>query len=171
MSAHTKATDEQVRAALHTWRGNVAASADALGMSEYGLRKRMERLGIGARALSFWRSTTTHNQPPATMHPSTQPVSKATGTHPQKPVSNNFSGRADSPTLLRMPTAEAAEPVRRAKAGPIRLEPEQVELLRDAKFDFMAKHRVEASESDLLQRFFRECFAEWSKRTLGKEKK
>jgi hypothetical protein len=70
-----------------------------------------------------------------------------------------------------MPTAEAAEPIRRGKAGPIRLEPEQVEVLRDAKFDFMAKHRVEASESDLLQRFFRECWPEWSKRTLGREKK
>jgi hypothetical protein len=70
-----------------------------------------------------------------------------------------------------MPTAEAAEPIRRGKAGPIRLEPDQVELLRDAKFDFMAKHRVEASESDLLQRFFADCFPDWLKRTLGREKK
>jgi hypothetical protein len=71
-----------------------------------------------------------------------------------------------------METAEA-ESVQapRPKPGVIRLQPPQVDELRDAKFDYQAKHRVEATEADILQRFFRECFPEWRARTCGAEKK
>lgn len=171
MSAPAKVSDQQIRTALEAWRGNVAAAADSLGISEYGLRKRMERMGMGARALSFLRATTTHNQPSATMSPTTQEAARVNLNHPRTSLSDNFSRAAKPPNLVRMPSAEVVEPVRRARAGPIRLEPDQVELLREAKFDFMAKHRAEFSESDLLQRFFRECFPDWLKRTLGREKK
>ena len=88
---------------------------------------------------------------------------------PPKNASHTFPGRVKAPTLVRMPTAEVE--MRRTKAGPIRLRPDQVDQLREAKFDFMAKHRAEAGESDLLQRFFDSAFGDWLKQALRTEKK
>lgn len=165
MSAPAKVSEQEIRQALRIWGGNVAASANALGISETGLRKRMQALGLAGRALSFLRASTIHHQPSPTMAANTQPAGL---NRPPKSASRNYPRQANSPTLGGMQTAEA-ENVQAPRPRPvvIRLQPPQVEELRDAKFDYQAKHRVEASEAELLQRFFAECFPEWRKRTCG----
>lgn len=61
--------------------------------------------------------------------------------------------------------------VRRPQSKPPKLRPDQVDRLRDAKFDYQARHRMDADEGDLLRRFFDDAFSEWLKRALGREKK
>ena len=154
MSAPAKVSEQEIRQALRMWGGNVAASANALGISETGLRKRMQALGLDGRALSFLRASTVHHQPSPTMATNTQPAGL---NQPPKSAGPNFPRRANAPTLGHMQTAEG-ESVSGPRPRPvvIRLQPPQIEELRDAKFDYQAKHRMEASEAELLQRFFAE---------------
>ena len=59
-----------------------------------------------------------------------------------------------------------AAPARRVKPVVIRLRPDQIEQLRNAKFDYQARHREEVEETELLRQFFDECFEDWIKRSL-----
>ncbi len=60
------------------------------------------------------------------------------------------------------------EPI--ARLPRVRLRPDQLDALRDAKYDFQSKLRRDLREEDLLQRFFDEEFSEWLKRGLAEPK-
>lgn len=173
MGASPLVSKDEIRLALKTWRGNVADSSRALGISETALRKRMVGMGIGTQALSFLRATTVHTQPQPTITkpnlPNHDGKAKLAAEHPQRRNGGrNYSGRDEAPKLEPMQTAADEIPIaRRAQTKPPKLRPDQVDQLRDAKFDFMAKHRREADEGDILQKLFDDTFAEWRKRELA----
>ena len=145
----------------------MAAAAEELGLARNSLYERVYALGLRLDPLRRKPNVTSHVAQPVTTERG------APGNVRTVKVSEPaiFPRRASAPTLAPMETAEAESAQGpRPRPGVIRLQPPQVDELRDAKFDYQAKHRVEASESDLLQRFFRECFPEWRKRTCGTEK-
>ena len=172
MSAPAKVSDEEIRRALKVWRGVVADARRALGISENALRKRLRSMGIGHEALSFFRSDNppTQPQPTTTFAPLPMGTNQRDGLnlHP-KNGGHNYPRPVDPPTLRDVST----EPItaRRPQTKPPKLRPDQVDLLRDMKFDYQARHRTEADEGDLLQRFFDEAFPEWVKRALGAKAK
>ncbi len=172
MGAPTKVSEPEIRGALKVWRGNVAATAHVLGISETALRKRMKTLGIDGPALSFLRASTALHQPQPTSTPTTQPVVMGTPNSPPKNAAPNFPRLVKEPSLAIVQGAEAVVTTRRRRPPMkvVRLRPDQVDLLRDAKFDYQAKHRQETEEGDLLQRFFDESFREWLKGALATKK-
>ncbi len=163
MSAPKRISDPAVVEALQRWAGNVTAAAEELGLARNNLYQRIYALGLDL-------------EPVRIKHNGTEQVSTGNASHrPARPVAGVqrsstaiFPRPAKTPNLAPMETAVAIQ-TRRTKPGPIRLRPDQVEALREAKFDFQAKHRTEVGESDLLQRFFDEGFAEWLKRCLEKK--
>jgi len=163
VGATAKVSEQDIRVALKCWRGNVSAAAHALGISENALRKRLRALGIGAEALSFLRSAANHTQP----HPTKAP-SAAIPNRPLKNTTPNFPRLVEEPTFASVGSTETVV-MRRPQTRPARLRPDQIDALRDAKFDYQAKHRRETEESDLLQQFFDESFHEWLKRALAKK--
>ena len=50
---------------------------------------------------------------------------------------------------------------------PVRIPPEQAELLRQASFDLQAKRRTEMTGSDVLAEFIAEAFGPWLESKLG----
>lgn len=171
MSAPAKVSDEDIRRALKVWRGVVADARRALGISENALRKRLRSMGIGPEALSFLRSGNLPTQPQPTTTITTQQVGtkERSGQHlPLKSGGRNYPRPVEAPTLRDV--SMEAIPARRPQTKPPKLRPDQVDRLRDMKFDYQARHRTETDEGDLLQRFFDEAFPDWEKRALGKEK-
>jgi regulatory Fis family protein len=165
MAAPRHVSDRQIIEALQKWQGNVTAAAEEVRLSRRQFYERASGLGLDLDRLRPKGNVPSH--PTNSDAVKKQSEREATGV-PQSSVVT-FPKSANAPTLVGMQSAET-EMSRRPKRGPIRLRPDQAETLREAKFDFQAKHRVEAGESDLLQRFFDETFPEWLKRCLGRAK-
>lgn len=166
MSAPAKVSEQEIRETLKVWRGNVAGAAHALAISETALRKRMKALGIEGSALSFLRASAALHQPHPTITPTTQPMAMAILNRSPKNAGPNYPRLVEEPSLTNVEGAEAVV-TRRPQTKLVRLRPDQIDVLRDAKFDYQAKHRQETEESDLLQHFFDESFPEWLKRALA----
>jgi hypothetical protein len=94
---------------------------------------------------------------------------ETTDNHWAKTPAGNYRKRQSRTIFRFMPTLHTDEMQARTGKPPIKLRPDQIDALREAKFDFQAKHRVEAGESDLLQKFFDESFTAWLKRCLDRE--
>jgi hypothetical protein len=59
----------------------------------------------------------------------------------------------------------------RSKQKPTRLKPEQLDRLREAKFDLQARYREDYDENRILWEFFDDGFDAWLKTKLGDKKK
>ena len=166
MAGVTKVGPDQIRQALECWRGNVAATAASLGIAENSLRKRMKNMGIGAKALALLRSvriSATHTHP----HLSSMPTPQGDDRQPKDTQQQNAAHIYPAPTpLRRFGSVQDGLPAA-ARLPKARLRPDQIDRLRDAKYDFQAKHRTDLREEDLLQQFFDEEFAAWIKRGLS----
>ena len=166
MGATRRVSDREIVDALKKWEGNVSAAAEDLGLARKNLYERVYALGLAPEELRRKRNGTEHIGHRDVTHDAKRGV-----TYVDRSSTDTVTRRASTSNLSHMPSAEVVEPIRRTKAGPIRLRPDQVDQLREAKFDFMAKHRAEAGESDLLQRFFDSAFGDWLKQALRTEKK
>ncbi len=154
--------DDAIIGAIQRWRGNVTAAADALGIAPINLRKRLSGLGVDLSLLRRLKDTGIHgtnrNVPVSTGVPETMFGGR------NNSASGIFPRLADRPTLASVSTDAM---ITRPKAlAPIRLGPEQVEKLRDAKFELQYRLRVEVTESTILQQFFADTFEPWLKKRL-----
>lgn len=165
MSAPTKVSEPQIGEALRIWRGTVADAARALAISENALRKRMKAMGIGPDALSLFRRQSLRHQPqPSIPTPTKGPtiISEPTVLPPNE--GHNWS-ESDRASMFSNVSTDVV--LQRPQTKPPKLRPDQVDRLRDFKFDYQARHRIEADEGDLLRRFFDEDFADWVRRTMA----
>jgi len=74
------------------------------------------------------------------------------------------SGSVFFPKALSKPILDgvSAEAIARARRLPtLRLRPDQIERLRNAKFDVNARFRRDADEAGLLRAFFDDAFPTW----------
>jgi hypothetical protein len=183
MSAAIKVSKEDVLRAIQMWRGNVVDAARWLRISPTALYKRLASQGITSEHLNFLRRSNLANQPVPTMptrdnhanhdnHGTSDNLRSSDNPSP-KNERDNYRKPGPRPILLRM-TAAGVPPIpviKRARIRTPRLLPEQVEQLWEMKLDFNAKYRTEATEEDLLQRFFDECFADWLEKAMREEEK
>jgi hypothetical protein len=198
MSAAIKVSKEDVLRAIQMWRGNVVDAARWLRISPTALYKRLASQGITTEHLNFLRRTNLANQPVTTMPTSNNHANhgrsdnhanhanhdnhdnhrtsdnlRSSDNPSPKNERDNYRKPGPRPILLRM-TAAGVPPIpviKRARIRTPRLLPEQVEQLWEMKLDFNAKYRTEATEEDLLQRFFDECFADWLEKAMREEEK
>lgn len=169
MSARKRIADDAVVQAIQTWRGNVTAAAEALGLAPVNLRKRLACLGIDLPLLRRLKGTgiyETHRHVSTPM--STTRTDGAGGTH--RPQRNKSAAGIFPRVAARTTLATVDEPdammARPKPPTPIRLTPPQVEKLRDAKFELQYRIRAELSESVILQQFFEDRFPAWLKARL-----
>lgn len=170
MPANQKATNDEVRTSIWSWRGNVEGSADHLGLTPRNLRKRLDRLGIDINEV---RTRSLRGLPP----PWSGPVPTGMDPVPSGPIANQgptgpVTGggsweirRANSSLGIVSPVAAKAEEVPiatvRTRHQPTRMRPDQQDRLRAAKFELMGRYRVETDENAILQQFFEEAFEAW----------
>ncbi|HKP99853.1 MAG TPA: helix-turn-helix domain-containing protein [Actinomycetes bacterium] len=169
-----------VLATIKQWRGNVSGAAGALGIHPNNLRKRLKGLGFDLEALrkgSLQRKVVPPMQPSGTHDTHHNPSAPN-----DPPAPNGGTGHESSsaiyPKTKRLPTLAGVNatlpdqeiPLVRPKQQPLRLKPEQVDKLREAKFDIAAKARHETDENAILQQFFADEFDDWLQRLLGRSR-
>jgi hypothetical protein len=164
MGARKRLPDDAIIGAIQQWRGNVTAAAEALGLAPINLRKRLIGLGVDLSLLRRLKDTgihgTTRNVPiPMTQHGTTARTRNhsAGGIFPRPAQRATFAPVGE--VMMTRPKPPA----------PIRLTPDQVEKLRDAKFELQYHLRSEMSESSILQQFFEDSFAVWLKARLQEQ--
>lgn len=158
MPAPKRVPDEKVRSAISEWGGNITATADALGMTGTNLRKRLFSLAVDVESMRRAKGSGLPS-PPIT------PIAQA-GPHAHKSAAALFPASGKAPTLGGMQAAlkeEPEPPIRSVpvRQKPLRLRPAHQDRLREAKYDFQARFRVETDENAVLQQFFDERFEEW----------
>jgi Bacterial regulatory protein, Fis family len=112
---------------------------EALVMWDWNITASAEELGITRSALTKRMN-----------------VMKARGTlsrPPRTSTSGTFAGTASAP-------------ISRTKSIVFRYRPDQLELLRQFKFDYQARHREEVDEAELMRRFFDAAVRPWMKDCL-----
>lgn len=161
MSARRRLPDSAILGAIQQWRGNVTAAADFLGIAPINLRKRLSGLGVDLSLLRRLKDTGIHD--------TKQNVPIPMRVNATLQTSRNHSGGSIFPRPAARatfaPVGEVMMP-RPKPPAPIRLTPEQVERLRDAKFELQYHLRAEVSESVILQQFFEDEFSAWLKARL-----
>lgn len=164
MGARRRLPDDAIIGAIQQWRGNVTAAAEALGLAPINLRKRLHGLGVDLPLLRRLKDTGIHDTtrnvpiPMKTTAMITQGRNhSAAGIFPRSAPRSTFA-----------PVGEVMM-TRPKPPSPIRLTPDQVEKLRDAKFELQYHLRAEVSESVILQQFFEDAFATWLKARLQEQ--
>jgi hypothetical protein len=162
MGARKRLPDDAIIGAIQKWRGNVTAAAEALGLAPINLRKRLVSLGVDLTLLRRLKDTGIHGTHRNVLVP--MDTNTTYGPLRNKNVGNIFRPRVGGATFA--PVSTEAMMGRPKTPAPIRLNPEQVERLRDAKFELQYHLRAEVNESAILQQFFEDGFAEWLKARL-----
>ena len=162
MSARRRLPDDAIIGALQRWRGNVTAAAEALGLAPINLRKRLTGLGVDLPLLRRLKDTGIHD---IHTHPSVPIAITGTNAATRNHSAGGIFPRPAPRPMFGAVGTEAMMPRQKAPA-PIRLGPEQVEELRNAKFELQYHLRAEVSESVILQQFFADGFAAWLKARL-----
>ena len=160
MSARKRVPDDQVIRAIQRWRGNVTAAADTLGIAPINLRKRLHALGVDLRVFRRLKDTGIHGIPGRGQSGTASPISGA---------SNESGGRNQSAAGICSATGRgtslsvvSTDVLTRPRGpAPVRLTPDQVEVLREAKFELQYQLRAEVNESSILQQFFEDGFKDW----------
>jgi hypothetical protein len=169
MSARKRIADDVVIQSIQQWRGNVTAAAEALGLAPINLRKRLACLGVDLPLLRRLKDTGIYGTTRNVSTPmNTGGTSRPGGTQAQqrnKSAAGIFPRRAGARTFALVDAPDAMM-TRQKAPSPIRLTPDQVEKLRDAKFELQYHLRVEVVESLILQQFFDDHFADWLKARL-----
>jgi len=99
------------------------------------------------------------------------PTPQGEANQPKESQQHSVAHIYTGPVPLRRFVGMQDGPVTAARLPRVRLRPDQLDRLRDAKYDFQAKHRTDLREEDLLQQFFDDEFVAWIKRGLATESK
>jgi len=168
MSAPARRSVQEIVNVLLKYEGNVAATADELGMRRGSLYERLERLNLDPQ--SFRLSSAGKVSGMSGNRVACPEVSGMVKQveHVRKSASVLYPARRRERRLADVQTASAEVMAEDATfAGkPARLSGAQRRQLREAKFDWQARYRVEIQESGILQQFFEERFEEWIKAKL-----
>jgi len=176
MAAPKRIPDVAVKQAIVAWRGNVTAAADSLGIAPNNLRKRLADLGLDPAKLRSDMSGIAPNVPVpiGTIGTTRTHRHSSAGTHEQRNGAAIFprrGGPASLSPVQQQAASEAAVVPMRSKQKPTRLKPEQLDRLREAKFDLQARYREDYDENRILWEFFDDGFDAWLKTKLGDKKK
>ncbi len=189
--AEQRVPDRRIREAITSWRGNIQAAAEEVGMRPKNFRKRLNSLRIDADSLRPGKGVTTPtplapsdphspSRPPLPPYPPLTPISSSDPLGPLNPSAPYISESA-GPTLGDVSTAATAAtlgaepaPIRSVKGRnkQLRVRPDNQEMIREAKLDVWAKLRIESDENELLNQFIAEKFPSWiqSKTEPGRKK-
>jgi len=180
MPAQKRVPDRRVIEVAQKWGGNLTAAAREIGMARQNLRNRLRALGFdveacrrGALSLNHAKRSGIHQSDRLVSRGSNREMAagsvQAGGPRGSESDSVIYHKPDGSPIFVTMPEAEMAiDPKPLPKA---QLLPEHLKALREAKLDINFKTRADEKEQDILHRFFEEAFADWLKRTLGRERK
>src|SRR4026209_1614337 len=98
MSGHQKVPTDVLLAAIHTWRGNVEATAQQLHITPKSLRERLARLGVSlAKVRETSRGASGVSIPPGGIAPPVQP-----GGTEQKTSSGGYAATVLRPDFTAM---------------------------------------------------------------------
>jgi hypothetical protein len=177
MPAPVKVPTQTIVNALLKWRGNVVAAAGEVGMAPNSLYERARRLGLN---LAGFRSGgggnhVTGNNTVTGFTGMTGNAGRQAGTQKSAPqAAAIYPGAATARTLGPVqPTTQTIEPdaapIRSApkRHQPIRIKPEQRDLLQQAEWELQAKFRVSTDVNLILEQFIDEKFAPWLAEKLG----
>jgi hypothetical protein len=170
MGARKRLPDDAIIGAIQRWRGNVTAAADDLGLAPINLRKRLAGLGVDLPLLRRLKDTGIHGTYQNIPAPQTIPARPVrpmdqNGRDSRKHVAGGIFPRPAARTTFA-PVGTEAMMTRPKQPTPIRLTPEQIDKLRDAKFELQYHLRSEVNESAILQQFFEDGFEVWLKARL-----
>ena len=187
MPARPKVDRPAVETALLQNHGDVAASARQLGISRAALYNRVSRFHIDLGAYRKVDASVANLAKVGTPGATDRPVDdhqaapnghggrgsnrlereRSRGDETSARRTFNFPRANDAPILPGVPSqtvtdvdADADRPVLRESRSYF-LPPEQIDLIRQAKFDLQALLRVELSDSKVLERFIAAKFSEW----------
>jgi len=179
MGAPRRVSDRAVIEAFQQWRGNLSAAAAEVGIARQNFRERLRLLGFDIQGFRARVSLSTPSKRTGTVEAFRDVSSGPAGTErPDGP--RNMSGKqhagviysteVGAPIFGRVESTDGLLPERPIRMPTVRLRPEQIDKLRDLKFDYQAKTRREVREEDLLRRFFDECFPGWLEQVIGEKK-
>jgi hypothetical protein len=178
MGAPRRVSDRAIVEAFQRWQGNLSAAASEVGIARQNFRERLRLLGFDIQGFRARVSLSLPSKHTGTVEAFRNVSTGPTGTE-RAGGPRAMSGKQHAGVIY---SAESEEPIfgrvesmgslpeRPVRMPTVRLRPEQIEQLRDLKFDYQAKTRREVREEDLLRRFFDECFPEWLERITGKKK-
>jgi hypothetical protein len=163
MAAPKRVSDETLLSALEARCWNIRATADDLGLQPKSVYKRLATLGISPQAArqAFLNSGSDSSR--------RHDLSKAAASHQSERVLSSVANVAKSGSVFfpKPPSRPilggvSASAIRAARPLPTpRLRPDQLERLRDAKFDVHARLRSDVDETGLLREFFDDAFETW----------
>jgi hypothetical protein len=169
MPAPIKVSTQAIVNALLKWRGNVVAAAGEVGMAANSMYERIEREGID---LAGFRSLAN----PVTPNTGMKPVTGFRGAQhgAQKSARSIFPPATDGRRLGPVSNAvtepmDTDVPIKTAprRPQPIRIKPDQRELLQRAAWELQARFRVATDENLILEQYIEEGFEAWLEAKLS----
>lgn len=181
MPAQQKVSPEQIISALTDTHGNVEASAKRLGISRNCLYKRLIHIGLEPRDYRKGGAHCTRGGAPATkdtrgvLHEGWRAARDGTerfvhNEHAHKSEIATFPRAEHSRTVRNMHVEVDPRAPRLRESKNLYLRPEQIEAVKQARFDLQAKLRIELSDSKVLERFIDAKFDDWLNEILGGRK-
>lgn len=151
MPGHQKVPTDVLLAAIHSWKGNVEATANELRISPKSLRERLARLGVSLKVVR----EASRGVPGVSCLP-TPPGGIAgagtVGVTEQKSSGRGYQAAVLRPNFAAMTNVAPAEvtPSEIQARRPIRIHPDHQEQLRQLKLDYAGRKRVETDETAIL---------------------
>jgi hypothetical protein len=193
MSAALRVTNDELRRLMAEWKGNVAAVADAAGITRKALYERLERMGLDPDACRDERDKQHAAAPAAvdsmaTLAPpgSHGPLPGGWGvsglvatlpagvTHVPESQGDGYAASGEKPTFSNMSSAANAEtqpapsPVKASvsRTHALRVTPEHRERIRQLRFALTAAYRTDFDDSGILGQLIEDCLDVWGRRML-----
>lgn len=171
MGAPARVSTQEIVNALLEWQGDVANAARAVGLSRNGLYQRIERLGLDLdRFRNASRSnpaipitrvsmvpTMPSNVSGAQRRPSAQ--ENASAIFPREPARRRLAAMEQATSTADDKTVPIKTAPRRHQ--PIRIKPDQRDLLQRAAWDLQSRFQAPTDESLILEQFIEEAFPGW----------
>lgn len=158
-----KFSDQEIMAALLDWRGDVLQAARQVGISRKRLYERLAASGLDEKlgAIRSMSRDTRVSRSGAEMAPR-----RVTGGPKSRGV--NSTNPASGPIVQGMSAAAPVAPFpERPRRPNIRIRPDHVDALVEARFDLISALRQEVSEQDILERFLSEALRPWLTRQVA----
>lgn len=165
MPAHEKVSSQQITNALLKWRGKVEPAAQELGISRNGLANRIKALGLdlaGFRMLGKVVTTTPTITPFTTFDPGDKLRPKKSGA--------NFQGLSRAPYKAGVSSAVAELRVLKRRQ-PIRIPPDYLDMLTQAKYDLQALLRRDVTEQEIFELFMKQGLAAFLEQEIAARKR
>lgn len=170
MAAPQKVLPQAIVNALLKWRGNVVAAAGEVGMAPNSMYERIDSMGLDLRAIRAQGAALK----PVIPITGIKGVSGMPTTAQSRPAAQKNAAQAGAifpPTaggrrLVGMEQAAAAVdevPIKTAprRHQPIRIKPDQRDLLQRAAWDLQARFQAATDENLILEQFIEEAFPGW----------